>query len=120
MTKMENIFQTMMICWRKTNGYKLEQLLKNPRDCYKEIARSLALGIKPMLIKDDLACGKVITEWGGPSYWVTCPTPSPKFPAAMCAGRWIHIAFAPTCLVPLVSGGFLFLHVDRPPHFVPD
>ena len=98
-----------MICWIKTNGYKLEQLLKNPRDCYKEIARSLALGIKPMFIKDDLACGKVISEWGSPYHCVTRRTPSPKFPAAMCAGRWEQLVLAPTCLVPLVGGGFFFL-----------
>jgi hypothetical protein len=100
LTKMGNIFQTMMICWIKTNGYKLEQLLKNPRDCYKEIARSLALGIKPMFIKDDLACGKVISEWGSPYHCVTRRTPSPKFPAAMCAGRWEQLVLAPPAWCP--------------------
>jgi hypothetical protein len=27
--------------------------------------------------KADLACGKVIIEWGSPYHWVTRPTPSP-------------------------------------------
>jgi hypothetical protein len=35
---------------------------KSPRDCHREIVRCQFFGIKPMRIKDDLACGKVISE----------------------------------------------------------